>query len=446
MRDLKEKQINFSELADWIISRTLKAGADDCKVNISKGRLVEINYRDHKPDVIKEAGTQGLSLSVYANKRFSTRQTPDFRKSTLEGFIAEAVETIKIMEEDPFRTLPDPKYYEGRSDTDLQLDDPVYAQLTPEERHDMAKTVEESCLRNAGKKVISVEAVEYDDSYEEYIKTSNGFEGSSRRTSFTAGALVTIQDEGDRRPEGYNYISCRYKSDLPPLEKIGEVAATRTLNLLGSKKIPTVKLPVIIENRGVSRVLNDIFEPMSGSSIQQKRSFLADKKDQQIGSKLFTIIDDPFIPRAMGSRLYDDDGFPSRKRELISEGVLKEFLVSWYYSRKLGWEPTTASTSNIIIPPGKRSVDEIIKDLNKCILITGFIGGNSNSATGDFSVGIMGRLYEKGEFVRNISEMNIADNYLNFWHKLIEVANDPWIYSQLRSPSLVIDNVVVSGT
>jgi hypothetical protein len=32
------------------------------------------------------------------------------------------------------------------------------------------------------------------------------------------------------------------------------------------------------------------------------------------------------------------------------------------------------------------------------ILIIGFIGGNSNSTTGDSSVGIIGRLFEKGEF------------------------------------------------
>ncbi len=147
----------------------------------------------------------------------------------------------------------------------------------------------------------------------------------------------------------------------------------------------------------------------------------------------------------LGSRYYDSDGFPARKRELLTEGILNEFLVDWYYSRKLGWEPTSGSLSNIIIPPGVRSVQDIIRDLERCILITGFIGGNSNSTTGDFSVGIIGKLFEKGSFVRNVAEMNIADNHLNFWNKLVEVANDPWIYSQARLPSLVFDDVVVAG-
>jgi PmbA protein len=441
----KEKELNLQELADWVIAQTLKAGANNCKVSLSKRRLVEINYRDRKPEVIKEATTKNLYLEVFINNRFAGQSTPDYRQSTLEGFINNVVESAKIMEEDPYRTLPDPKYYEGRSTADLQLNDPDYGQITPEERHQMVKTVEESCLQKGGDKVISVEAGQNDETYEEFIKSSNGFEGSIQSTYCQIGASMTAQDEGDRRPEGYNYVSCRYRSDLPSLEEVGTVAADRTLDLMGGKKIATTKIPVILENRGAARVLSGLLNPMSAGNIQQKRSFLADKKDKAVGSKLLTLTDDPFIPRGLGSKYYDGDGFPARKRDLFTEGVVNEFLVDWYYSRKLGWEPTSGSISNIIIPPGTRSVDEIIKDLGRCMLITGYIGGNSNSTTGDFSVGIIGKLYEKGQFVQNVAEMNIADNHLKFWNKLVEVANDPWVYSQAIFPSLVIDDVVVAG-
>jgi len=445
MKTNKEKQMSFRELADLVIDQTLKAGANDCRVSLSKRRLVEINYRDRKPEVIKEATTQNLYLEVFINNRFAGQATPDLRQSTLPEFITGVIESAKIMEEDPFRTLPDPEYYKGRSDKDLQLSDPDYDQLTPEDRHNMVKTVEESCLQKGGDKVVSVEAGEYDEAYEEFVKSSNGFEGSAKNTYCQVGAAMTAQDEGDRRPEGYNYIGCRYRSDLPPLEEIGSEAAVRTLDLMGGKKIATTKIPIILENRGAARVLSGLLNPLSANAIQQKVSFLADKKGQSIASKLFTLTDDPFLPRALGSKYYDGDGFPARKREIFREGVVNEFLVDWYYSRKLGWEPTSGSISNIIIPPGTRSVEEIIMDLGRCIYITGYIGGNSNSTTGDFSVGIIGKLYEKGEFVENVAEMNIADNHLNFWKKLVEVANDPWKYSQAILPSLVFEDVVVAG-
>ena len=57
---------------------------------------------------------------------------------------------------------------------------------------------------------------------------------------------------------------------------------------------------------------------------------------------------------------------------------------------------------------------EIMKDLGRGILVTGFIGGNSNSTTGDISLGINGKLFENGKCAQPVSEMNIADNHLNF--------------------------------
>ena len=445
MRYNNNSQQEFQELADWVIDQAKKAGVKDCKVNLSKRRFVEINYRDRKPEVIKEATTQGLNLEVYINNRFASQSTPDFRKSTLAGFVTDVVGSAKIMEEDPFRTLPDPKYYAGRTTNDLQLADPTQDELTPEQRHAMVKSVEDSCLDKGGSKVISVEAGEYDETYEEYVKSSNGLIGANRTTHCWTGASMTAQDEGDRRPAGYHWVGCRYREDLPSLQEVGAIAARRTLDLMGGKKIQTETLPIIIENRGAGRVLGGLFGPMSAGNIQQKRSFLTDKKGQQVGSKLFTIQDNPFLPRALGSIYYDGDGFPAKKRDLFTQGMLNEFLVDWYYSRKLGWEPTSGSISNLMIPPGTRSVDQIVKDLGRCMLITDFIGGNSNSTTGDFSVGIIGKLFDKGQFVQNVAEMNIADNHLKFWNKLVEIGNDPWIYSQTRLPSLVFDGVVVSG-
>jgi len=217
------------------------------------------------------------------------------------------------------------------------------------------------------------------------------------------------------------------------------------MDLMGGKKIKTETLPVIIESRVAPRLLGGFVQAMSGRNVQQKQSFLADKKEQKIGSDLFTLIDDPFIPGGLGSALFDSDGMTTRQRTMVDKGVLKEYYVDWYYSRKLGWEPTTARPTNLIIPPGKRSVKEIMKDLGRGIYINGFIGGNSNSTTGDTSVGIMGKLFENGEFTQTVAEMNIADNYLDFWHKLAEVANDPWTYSRYRVPSLVFTDMVVSG-
>jgi len=433
------------ELADWCIKTAKSAGANDCRAGINSERFVEISYRERKPENIKEASTKGLFIEIFANGRYSGQSTSDLRKEALKDFISNAVAMTKLLAEDPYRTLPDSKYYEGRSDRDLEIVDPDYHKVSPEERHNMVKTIEDACLTKGGEKVISVTASEYDSREESLLLTSNGFSGYREATVYWAGASMTAQDEGDRRPNGNHYVASISRKNMPPPEEIGAVAAKRTLDLMGGKKIKTATLPIIVESRNVPAVLGGLLAGMFARNIQQKQSFLAEKKGQKIASDQLTLIDDPFVPGGLGSRLYDGDGFASKERTLIESGVLKDFFVDWYYSRKLGWEPTTGSTSNLIIPPGKRSVKEIMKDLGRGIFITGFIGGNSNSTTGDASIGIFGHLFENGEPVQAVAEMNIADNHLKFWQKLAEKANDPWTYSSMYTPSLVFTDVVVSG-
>lgn len=432
-------------MCEFVLTTARQAGANDCRVSFSKRRFVEVHYREHKPETVKEATTQSIGLDIYVNGRYSSQSSADLRKDALKAFVNNVIERAKILEEDPYRSLPDPKYYEGRKNIDLQLFDPGYKKITPELRHSMAKELENACLEEGGDLVISVTSQVYDEFLEETILSSNGFSGETEQTVTFIFAEMTAQDKGDRRPNGYHYAIDRSIHKLPSCDVVGKQAAQRTLDLMGSEKLKTETMPIIIENRGVGRVLSGFISAMNGWALQQKRSFLLDKKGDKIGSEIFTLIDDPFIIGGLGSCLYDGDGFACKKRLMVENGVLQDYYIDWYRSRKLAVEPTTGGTTNLIFPPGNRSIEEIMQDLGRGILINGFIGGNSNSNTGDFSVGITGTLFENGELTQPVAEMNIADNHLDFWKKLTEAANDPWTYGNWHLPSLVFTDVVVSG-
>ena len=104
------------DLVAWVIKATKSAGADNCKVNLDSNRSVEISYRDRQPENIKEASTKALNIEVFVNNRFSIQSTSDLRKGALQDFITNAVSATKLLAEDPLRSLPDPKYYQGRSE------------------------------------------------------------------------------------------------------------------------------------------------------------------------------------------------------------------------------------------------------------------------------------------------------------------------------------------
>jgi PmbA protein len=433
------------ELATWSIETAKAAGADASRVSINGNRSVEIGYRERKPETIKEATTRGLSIEIFVKGRYSAQSTSDLRKDALKAFIMQAVASTKLLAEDPFRSLPDAKWYEGQSTIDLKTTDPQYSSFSPEDRHQRVKEMEEACLAKGGPKVVSASAGLEDGRSEWLLVSSNGFQGYNEATYYSQSAEMTAQDQGDRKPNGYSYAVGIARKNLPAPEQTGAMAAQRTLDLLGAKKIKTEVLPIIVENQNVGRILSGLIAATYGRSIQQKQSFLADKKGSKIASDKLTLIDDPLLVGGLSSRLFDGDGIAAKRRTIIDAGVLKDYFVDWYYGRKLGWEPTTGGPSNLIIPPGKRSVKAIMQDLKRGIFITGFIGGNSNSTTGDTSFGIFGTLFENGELVQPIAEMNIAGNHLEFWHKFAEAADDPWPYSSWQMPSLVFTDVMVSG-
>ena len=204
-------------------------------------------------------------------------------------------------------------------------------------------------------------------------------------------------------------------------------------------------MTVLVDNRVAGRLVGMLLMPLQASSIQQKRSFLENKLGQALFSPLLTVTDDPLIPEAFGSRKYDNEGLAARPRVVFDKGVLKSYYVDNYYGRKLALAPTSGSMSNLSWQLGSKSQQQLLADVKDGLFITGFIGGNSNGGTGDFSLGFVGFRIRDGAIAEPVSEMNLADNNLEFWKKLKAVGNDPFAYSSQLTPSLVFEGVSVAG-
>jgi PmbA protein len=184
---------------------------------------------------------------------------------------------------------------------------------------------------------------------------------------------------------------------------------------------------------------------LDGGALAQKNSFLTDKLDKPIAAGIFTLTDEPHLPLAQGSRWFDNEGVATRRRTVIENGVLQTYFIDTYNANRLKMPPTISSSSVLTFQQGDKDLNGLIAPLKKGILVTGFNGGNSNSATGDFSFGIEGFLIENGKLVKPISEMNITGNMLTLWERLAAVGNDARANTSWRTPSLVFDNVSFSG-
>lgn len=433
------------DLATWTMEAAQSAGAAAAAVAITGSRRVQVSYRERRPENISEAATRDMSVRLYVNGRYSLQRTSDLRRDALKEFVDNAVAMTRLLAEDPDHSLPDSAYQAGRSTADLAIVDPSHAVLTPGQRHEFVRAAEEACLERGGDRVISATAGFQDSRNESVLVMSNGFSGHHEATFFSGNAGLSVQDEGDRRPSSGVWAAAVRRQVLPAPEELGVAAAERALGMLGAVKLPTQTLPVIVENRVALRFIMGLLQALSARAVYLKQSFLAEHRNQRIGSPVLTLVDDPLLPGGLASRHFDGEGLSARRRTIVEAGILKEFFVDWFYSRKLGWEPTSGGPSNLLMPPGQRSVEEIMADLGRGLLIRDFIGGNVNSTTGDMSIGIQGHLFEEGVPVQAFSEMNVAGNLLDLLQRLDEAGNDPWPYSSYRLPSLVFADVVVSG-
>ncbi len=429
-------------LADEVVEHALKNGAEQVSVSVFDNRSTEIEIRDQKIDSLKESNQANLSISIYVDKKYSSHSTNRMNREELNRFVEEAIESTRFLAADEYRSLPDPELYYREGGPSLDIFDTTINSLDAKEKIDLARKVMEEAY-GKDERILSVSSYYYDSISGSIMVTSNGFRGSSARTGVQLVAEVSVKSNTGR-PNAYWYESQLFYDKLKK-EGIGSKALERALRKSDPRKINSGLYEVIVENRVAANLLSPLYDSLTGSSLYQKQSFLIGKQGKPVASEVLTAIDDPHIPSAPGSRLFDNEGMKSVKRPIIEKGILKDYYIDTYYGKKLGMKPTSGSSSNVVFETGTRKPEEMIASIKKGVLITGFIGGNCNGSTGDFSYGIEGFYIENGRIIHPVNEMNIAGNMSQFWFNLKEMGNDVRSDDSIRLPSMRFEGVQLSG-
>jgi PmbA protein len=437
---------SMKDIARSCTETALAKGAKETGASVRRVRDITVDWRDGKVDRINEATRRGVQLELYVDGRYSVASSSDLRPEALERFIADSISNTRVLAQDPFRSLPDPALYEGQAAQDLELEDPRYASVTPEMRREAAKAMEDGARGVKGAdRILSVTSTFNDTRSESVHVHSNGFEGAVESTAFVVSAEVSVKDPDGRRPEDYAYAWVRHLGALPAAEAVGREATERALSRLGSQKADSARYTMVLDPRAGSRLVGAFGGALSGSALQQKRSFLEGKAGTTIGSPAFEVVDDPLVTRGLASRLFDGEGIAARRLPLVEKGVLKSYYIDTYYGKKLEMAPTTGGRSNLQWTLGPKSQEHLLAEVGDAILVTRFIGGNSNSTTGDFSFGVQGFRVQGGQIAEPVSEMNISGNHLELWKNLVAVGNDPYPYSSVYTPTLVFEGVQFAG-
>jgi PmbA protein len=429
-------------IAGLVLDHALKNGADQVAVYVDDSSSRRIEIREKKIDRLQESIGNSLSVDLYVNKKYSSHSTNLLKEKDLLKFITEAVASTRYLSEDEFRYLPDKElYYKGKGE-DLKTLDASMNSLDSKIKIDLARQAEEE-IYGTDDRIISVTSYYFDNVSNMVLVDSNGFKGESGSSYVGLAAEVSVRGTTGKPSDYWG----EYGIFFDKLRKagIGRKALERALRKLNPKKAASGKYKIIVENIVAGNLLSPFISALYGSSMYQKNSFLIGKLNTRVASDKLSFHDDPLMISGFGSRFFDNEGLIAIKRDIVDQGILKNYFIDTYYGRKLNLQPTSGSTSNLVFKTGSSDLDALIKSVDKGIFITGFNGGNCNGATGDFSYGIEGFLIKDGEIIHPVNEMNISGNMKDFWNTLSETGNDPYLQSSNLTPSMLFEDADISG-
>ncbi len=437
--------------AEEIVKMAMEKGSDSAEVYMKSSRGISAEAKDGEVEALEVAADRGISLKIVKNKRlgFAFTTAPD----DIGKMVDDAVQAAEWTGVDEFMDIPE----FGATDDVLILDENI------------KNIKEDDVIKDA--LLLEKSAIEFDERIKKVRKAEAGAGTATTSIANSKGVNVTYESsyysayltalaedgKGDSQM-GWDYAGSRRLSDIN-VKLVGEEAARRAMELLSSRKISAVKVPVILSPSVAGEFLDILSASISAEAVQKQRSFLAGKAGQKIISPLVEIIDDGRMEWHIGTKPVDDEGVSTKTKTIISEGILNGYIHNTYTAKKDGTVstgnavrggfkglPGVGGTNFYIKPSEGSSADGLVKSLKKGIVVLGAMGVHTaNPVSGDFSVGISGLWVENGEVAYPIKEAVISGNVLELFNKVEAVGSDLKFYGSTGSPSLLIGEMDVSA-
>ena len=442
------------ELAQDILAAAKAKGASQGDVVMAESQSFFVTIRMGEVEKISQSGEKRLGVRLFFGNSSASASTSDVSKQAIEKLVEDTVRMARVTAQDPYSGLPEAREL-ARDVPDLDLVDDRARSVSVEEKIQIAIDTEKSAL-GFDERISNSEGAEFSNGFGRVIyANSQGFSGEYDGSNFAHSVAPVAKSNGSMQRD-YWYSSNRKFSRLDSPKSVGEKAARRVLQRLGARKIKTCEVPIVFDQEMAASLLRNLASAISGYALYKGASFLTGKLGSQIGAPLLTVIDDATIPGALGSKPFDGEGLPTRKKTVVEAGTLQSYLLDTYSGRKLGLASTGnasrsvgdspgVSPGNFYLAPGRHSPEEIIRSVKRGFYVTEMIGFGVNMVTGDYSRGAAGLWIENGELAHPVEEVTIAGNLKEMLQNIEMVGNDLEMRGRICSPTFKISQLTVAG-
>jgi len=417
--------MSLLELAKKTVDRAVKEGAYQAEVKVYSLREALTRYTKNVIHQNVASQDYGVSLKVVVERnKVGMTSVNSLEEEAIQEGLRRALKIAKVSKPDPdFKTLPEPKaitplrgiYYKET------------AEYTPEEMAEGVKRVIETAKDydknvrwSAGSFTTTVVGLA--------IANSLGVEAESKHT---VASLEVITKAGPTGQEGSGYRVKRSRNvkEIDP-GAVALDAARDAVESMNPKRIPLGEYEAVLRPEAVSTFLGFLGRlGFSARVYQEGRSFLRGKMGTQLFDEKLTIWDNGRDLRTLTPSAFDGEGVPKRGLMLVNGGVPENLCYDTYTALKEGKESTGHAIMrfgraffidmplpvNQVVSPGDASMDELIEETKRGVLITRFwyvnpIRWDLAVISGMTSDGIW--LIENGEIKHASQQMRFTDSVL----------------------------------
>jgi PmbA protein len=421
------------DLLQYAIKQAEALGASDAEAYGAINNESEVFIENNDVKQAKSQRISSIGVRVVLDGSIGFYSTNDLAKSRIRDAAAMAIKVAHASPKDRHNVLP------GRSKSKSKSLRGIYDRNADSFQTLDAARMAAEMLKSAKSydSRVSVDSGNFSAQVATHaLANSNGI-GLKEKASVFSWSIMGMAIEGTEISSfDYQVGGSHYTKDIDVYNTATEFAQT-VVKSLGTRKIEeSFKGEMLLTPMAANEMIEEVVaHAINSDAVQKKSSHFAGKIGKQVATDLLTVEDDATNVEGLNASSFDREGVFHRRNLVIEKGILKKFLYNTHTASKDGVRstgnaggstssPPTVSTTNFLVKPMRSSVDTLVSEIDKGIIISRF-SGNVNPVNGDFSGAVKGgRLVMNGTIKHAVKEVMVAGNVFEALRRLNGISRE----------------------
>ncbi|ACB85417.1 TldD/PmbA family protein [Natranaerobius thermophilus] len=426
------------ELLNKCLTNLKEKGADKSEVYLTKEIKQEMNIHSGEIKLLRTLEEYNLEMSAIIDDKKDTIKLSEIDDQSIEEAASEVIENAKNSQPDEANDISEnalqKEFQDDKTDVDIEL--------MHERLHNFIQKVDQEFPD-----VIIEEAIlVYNDRYD-YYSNSNGVNLTSNSDNYSFFVMFFAKKE--QKTSSFNYtFTCTKDLDKEILE-LGSLSylLEQSIEHLEPKNLENKKITgdVIITPDCMNELLSFVLAHLQNHYLISGISKFQDRIDEKVIDDKFTLRTEPDSGVLADKNYFGKDGIVNENDYIFENGVLKNYLLDLYGSKKTGFDRGPSTGVNLVMENGERSFEEMIESVDQGIVLSRFSGG-APAPNGDFS-GVAKNSYyiEDGKIKYPIKETMVSGNLFDMLQNIKGISKERINNGESLLPYVQFQNVTISS-